>query len=163
MESAERTLLLPNPAATRAFGRRLAACLAPGSVVLLEGDLGAGKSELARAVIRARAGAEIPVPSPTFTLVQSYALPGLDVTHSDLYRLADESEVVELGLDEAWCHGALLVEWPDRAPGLWPEERLAVRLELPPGSPGDARQVWLRGTGRWASLLDTLAEDECSR
>src|SRR5688572_12234765 len=163
MESAERRLLLPDPAATQALGRRLAACLAPGSVVLLEGDLGAGKSELARAVIRARAGAAIPVPSPTFTLVQAYALPGLEIAHSDLYRLADDSEVAELGLDECWCHGALLVEWPDRAPWLWPEERLIVRLELPPGGPGDARQVWLRGTGRWANLLDTLAEDECSR
>jgi tRNA threonylcarbamoyl adenosine modification protein YjeE len=163
MESAERRLLLPDPAATRALGRRLAACLASGSVVLLEGDLGAGKSELARAVIRARAGAAIPVPSPTFTLVQTYALPGLEISHSDLYRLADDSEVGELGLDECWCHGALLVEWPDRAPWLWPEERLTVRLELPSEGPGDARRVCLRGTGRWVNLLDTLAGDECSR
>ena len=154
--------LLADDAATQALAGRIAALARRGDVILLEGGLGSGKTSFARGFLRAL-GVEEEVPSPTFTLVQSYALPGLDVTHSDLYRLADESEVVELGLDEAWCHGALLVEWPDRAPGLWPEERLAVRLELPPGSPGDARQVWLRGTGRWASLLDTLAGDECSR
>ena len=87
MEQARSALLLPDLDATRALGRRLAAALAPGSVVLLEGDLGAGKSELARAVIRSLAGAEIAVPSPTFTLVQTYELPTLEVSHSDLYRL----------------------------------------------------------------------------
>src|SRR4051794_5597678 len=83
-------------AATRALAARLAALLRPGDVVALQGDLGAGKSELARAVIRALAGAEIEVPSPTFTLVQGYDLPGLRVTHADLYRLADPEDLAEL-------------------------------------------------------------------
>ena len=86
--------------------------------MLLEGDLGAGKSELARAVIRSLAGAEIAVPSPTFTLVQTYELPALEVSHADLYRLGDAGEVGELGLEECWQRGALLVEWPERAPWL---------------------------------------------
>jgi tRNA threonylcarbamoyladenosine biosynthesis protein TsaE len=156
MERAQRSLLLPDLAATRALGRRLGAALAPGSVVLLEGDLGAGKSELARAVIRSLAGTEIAVPSPTFTLVQTYDLPGLEVSHADLYRLHDDGEVAELGLDECWQRGALLVEWPGQAPWLWPDERLLIALEPEPESL-DARRAGLDGTGRWAALLPGLA------
>ena len=121
----------PSPARSRRDpGARPAARRRPArraSVVLLEGDLGAGKSELARAVIRSLAGAEIAVPSPTFTLVQTYELPGLEVSHADLYRLADDGEVAELGLDECWQRGALLVEWPERAPWLWPDGAAADR------------------------------------
>lgn len=127
-------------------------------MVLLEGDLGSGKSELARAVIRARADAPVEVPSPTFTLVQTYALPGLEIGHADLYRLAGADEAVELGLEELWRDGALLVEWPERAAGLWPEGRLTVRLEAPPGAAGTGvRRAQLSGTGRWPGLLPRLA------
>lgn len=156
------TLDLPDLEATRALGRRLAGCLEPGDVVLLEGDLGAGKSELARAVIRALAGAEITVPSPTFTLVQTYELPGLEVTHSDLYRLEQEEEALELGLEDCWQRGALLVEWPDRAPGLWPAERLSVRLEPVRETGPEVRRAQLCGTGRWATALARLAGAEPS-
>lgn len=156
MERASASLLLPDLDATRAFGARLAASLGPGSVVLLEGDLGAGKSELARAVVQSLAGAAIHVPSPTFTLMQSYALPGLELTHSDLYRLADADEARELGIEECWQRGALLVEWPDRAAELWPSERLVVALEPVAGAGPDARLARLEGTGRWAPLLATL-------
>ncbi len=157
MERARSGLLLPDLEATRALGRRLAAALAPGAVVLLEGDLGAGKSELARAVIRSLAGAEIAVPSPTFTLVQTYELPALEISHSDLYRLHDDGEVGELGLEECWQRGALLVEWPGRAPWLWPAERLAIGLELVVERGPDARRAQLDGTGRWAALVPNLA------
>lgn len=153
-------MLLQGLAATRALGRRLADVLAPGSVVLLEGDLGAGKSELARAVIRARAGADIPVPSPTFTLLQSYDLPGLEIGHCDLYRLQDEDDVRELGLEECWRHGALIVEWPDRAPSLWPIDRLRILLDQPSPEHPDVRWATLLGTGRWAGLLHHLAADD---
>jgi tRNA threonylcarbamoyl adenosine modification protein YjeE len=162
-DAAARSFALPDLDATRALARRLAAVLEPGSVVLLEGDLGAGKSELARAVIRALAGADIPVPSPTFTLVQTYELPALEISHSDLYRLADASEVVELGLDECWRRGALLVEWPDRAPWLWPEERLTVDLEAVPAAGPGVRRAHLSGTGRWSDLVPRLAGEESSR
>ena len=163
MEEARRSLLLPDLAATRALGRRLAARLRPGSVVLLEGDLGAGKSELARATIRAAADSEIVVPSPTFTLVQSYLLPTLEVSHADLYRLNDPGELVELGLDELWQRGALLVEWPDRAAAWWPAERLTIALEPAGRSGPETRRALLRGTGRWASAVPELAAARLSR
>jgi tRNA threonylcarbamoyl adenosine modification protein YjeE len=157
VERAERRLFLPDLTATRALAARVAARLDPGSVVLLEGDLGAGKSEFARAVIRTVAGAAITVPSPTFTLLQVYALPALEVAHADLYRLAEESEAQELGLEECWRHGALLVEWPERAPSLWPAERLELQLAQ---AQRDAagRQATVIGTGRWAGEIAGLAE-----
>ena len=150
------TLRLDDLAATRAFGRRLAALLRPGDLVGLEGELGAGKTELARAVIRARAGVELEVPSPTFTLVQPYRLPGLLVTHADLYRLGAPEEVPELGLDEALAEGALLVEWPERAGELLPAERLTLRLALAPESGPEARLLTVEAAGGWRERLAGL-------
>jgi tRNA threonylcarbamoyl adenosine modification protein YjeE len=147
---------LGDEAATAALAGRLATTLARGDVVLLEGDLGAGKSTLARALIRARAAAAVEVPSPTFTLVQRYALPDLVLTHADLYRLRDPAEALELGLEEAWAEGALLVEWPERAPQLWPADRLVLRLEGPfPGEPG-RRVAILDASGTWTARLAAL-------
>jgi tRNA threonylcarbamoyladenosine biosynthesis protein TsaE len=157
MGQAEHHLLLPGIGATHVFATRVAGHLAPGSVVLLEGELGAGKSEFARAVIQALAGERITVPSPTFTLLQSYALPALEVGHADLYRLADPGEIAELGLEECWQHGALLVEWPERAAWLWPAERLTLALSSAPDGSAEARQAHLRGSGYWADLLPALA------
>ena len=156
MEQASRRLILPDLPATQALAARLARCLRAGDLVLLEGDLGAGKTELARAVIRALAGAPVAVPSPTFTLLQTYDLPGLEVGHADLYRIADSGELIELGLEECLTRGALLVEWPDRAASRWPAERLSVALGARPDDP-EAREVTLTGTGRWAGLVATLA------
>ena len=158
MEQASRRLILPDLDATRALAARLARGLRPGDLVLLEGDLGAGKSELARAVIRELAGAPITVPSPTFTLLQTYELPGLEIGHADLYRIADAGELAELGLEECLARGALLVEWPDRAAALWPRERLRVALGAVPGD-AVARVVTLAGSGRWAGLLGALAAE----
>ena len=127
--------------------------------MLLEGDLGVGKSELARALIQALARARtFPVPSPTFTLLQVYDLPGLAVGHADLYRLGGPAEVEELGLEECWSDdGALLVEWPDRAPaGFWPAGRLLVRLEADAANT-DVRRAHLSGGDRWVELLADLA------
>ena len=157
MAQASARLTLPDLAATRALAARLARELRPGDLVLLEGDLGAGKTELARAVIRTRAGAPITVPSPTFTILQSYELPGLEIGHADLYRITDPGELLELGLEEWMTRGALLVEWPDRAATLWPAERLMVTLASVPEDPG-ARAVTLAGNGRWARLIATLAD-----
>jgi tRNA threonylcarbamoyl adenosine modification protein YjeE len=121
-------------------------------VVALEGDLGAGKTELARAVIWALAGEAVAVPSPTFTLLQVYDLPSLTVTHADLYRLADADEVAELGLEEAWADGVLLVEWPERAGGLLPAERLTLTLRHVVGE-AEAREVEVVGPERFARLV----------
>ncbi len=147
-------LFLADEAATAALGRRLAGLLRPGDVVFLEGDLGSGKSTLARACLQALAGAPITVPSPTFTLVQTYAFAHLTVWHVDLYRLAAGTPVDDLALDEALEDGALLIEWPDRLPaGAFPE-RLAVRLAWPAG--GSGREVALDpGTG-WGDRLAAL-------
>lgn len=140
-------------AGLRALAARLASVLRPGDVVTLAGDLGAGKSELARALIRARAGAQIEVPSPTFTLLQRYELPDLVLVHADLYRLGDPAELAELGLDEAGAGAALLVEWPERAAS-WPDDRLEIQLA--PGPRADQRRVTLVGHGRWAERIGAL-------
>ena len=110
--------LLSSHEATTAFAKRLAAELTPGDTLLLEGQLGSGKSHFARSVIHAlQANAGQPpedVPSPTFTLVQTYVAGTTEIWHADLYRLAAPDEVFELGLDEAWQTAICLIEWPDR-------------------------------------------------
>jgi tRNA threonylcarbamoyl adenosine modification protein YjeE len=123
-------------------------------VVALKGPLGSGKSELARTLIRARAGAAIEVPSPSFTLVQDYELGALTIRHIDLYRLDRPEELDELGLvapgaDEAW-----LIEWPERAVALLPEDRLEI--ELAQGPAPDARIARLSAGPGWAGRLAAL-------
>jgi tRNA threonylcarbamoyladenosine biosynthesis protein TsaE len=135
---------LPDLAATAALGARIAAMLRPGDLVALAGDLGAGKTTLARAILTAL-GVDETVPSPTFTLVQTYETPRLPVSHYDLYRLKSANEMRELGLDEVLEDGAALVEWPERA--VLPEG-LTVNLE----GEGPARHATLEGTARWRLL-----------
>ena len=120
---------LPDAASTEALGRALAAALPPsfgGRMVLLEGELGSGKTTLARALLRAlgHGGA---VPSPTYTLVEPYELPRGKIYHIDLYRVSDESELPFLGWDE-FADGLSLVEWPERAPTLCGTADLRIRL-----------------------------------
>jgi tRNA threonylcarbamoyl adenosine modification protein YjeE len=123
------SIFLKDDAATRQFGEDLALALKVGDCLALSGDLGAGKSALARAFLRAMADdAGLEVPSPTFTLVQSYPL-RIPVSHFDLYRLGDPSELVELGFDEALETGICLVEWPEMAAAELPKERISLRLE----------------------------------
>ena len=122
-------LNLPDEAATSALGRSLATVCRPGDLIALTGDLGAGKSTLARALIRELAGAEIDVPSPTFTLVQTYETPRLPVWHFDLYRLETPEQVFELGWEEALAEGISIVEWPERLGPLLPKH-LSVTLEV---------------------------------
>lgn len=123
-------LALADEAATAAVGARLARLLRPGDVVTLSGDLGAGKTTLARALIRTLMNDPLlDVPSPSFSLVQPYEFPSLSVLHADLYRLADESEIEELGLIED-PQAIVIVEWPERAPHLAQRASVTVRLEL---------------------------------
>lgn len=130
------TTFLPDDAATAVFGAALAARLRPGDVVSLEGDLGAGKTALARAIIRALADdPALEVPSPTFAIVQPYDTPRGPVLHADLYRLSDASEADELGLlDDA--DAILLVEWAGRAPQVAEAVTVTVTLDISPGGSG---------------------------
>lgn len=126
-------IALPDAAATEAFGAALARALRAGDVVALFGSLGAGKTTLARGVLRGLGHAG-DVASPTFPIVVAYEPPDvrLPVLHVDLYRIEDPSELAELGLDEALADGVLLIEWPERLPSLWPHA-LALTLAAAEG------------------------------
>jgi tRNA threonylcarbamoyladenosine biosynthesis protein TsaE len=157
---------LPDEAATEALARRLAPLLAPGDRIALSGPVGAGKSTFARALIRALVGdPAAEVPSPTFTLVQTYDARGpagtvWPVHHFDLYRLTDPSEVEELGWDEALAEGLCLIEWPDRAGALLPAERLDLALAT--GPDGSGRLARLTGRGAPAAALARKAREAAS-
>ncbi|MGE7370492.1 tRNA (adenosine(37)-N6)-threonylcarbamoyltransferase complex ATPase subunit type 1 TsaE [Neorhizobium sp. NPDC001467] len=123
------TIPLADEAATARLGEDLSLALKPGDCLALSGDLGAGKSTLARAFLRALADDDhLEVPSPTFTLVQTYPL-RIPVAHFDLYRLADSAELHELGFDEALSEGICLVEWPEAAGDELPEDRIGLTLK----------------------------------
>ena len=136
--TAPLSLDLPDADATEALGRKLSTLARPGDVILLEGPIGAGKSCLARAFIRARLGRAEEVPSPTFTLVQVYEAAGVEIWHADLYRLTHPDEVWELGLDDAFQTAICLVEWPEKAPGIFPEITVHVYITL---AEGGARRI----------------------
>ncbi|MBK1662134.1 tRNA (adenosine(37)-N6)-threonylcarbamoyltransferase complex ATPase subunit type 1 TsaE [Paracraurococcus ruber] len=148
------TLPLADLAATGRLAGRLAPLLRPGDAVLLEGPLGAGKSALARALLRALAGdPALEVPSPSFTLVQSYDLPGgAEAHHYDLYRLEGPGDLRELGWEEA-RRGIVLVEWPERLGAERPADALLVRMAYGPGE--EDRVATLSGwDGRLAAVPD---------
>jgi tRNA threonylcarbamoyladenosine biosynthesis protein TsaE len=143
---------LPGLAATDALAAAVAAKLRRGDAVLLEGPLGAGKTAFARALLRAASGdPALEVPSPTFTLVQSYGTPRGTIHHFDLWRLDGPGALTELGWDEA-REDIVVVEWPDRLGDLLPEDALTVRL-APAASP-EARTAVLTG---WPDRLAGLA------
>ena len=150
--AAPLSLDLPDADATEALGRRLAVLARPGDAILLDGPIGAGKSCLARAFIRARLGRAEEVPSPTFTLVQVYEAEGGEIWHADLYRLTHPDEVWELGLDEAFQTSICLVEWPDRLGAHVPTDALRIRLEVA----GEGRRAVIGG-GR-TGLVEALAD-----
>ena len=127
----ETRLTLPDDAATARLGAALAAVLKRGDAVLLYGELGAGKSTLARGLVRALTRPDEEVPSPTFTLAQQY-YGRLFLTHFDLYRLETADEAFELGFDEALDEGAAVVEWPQRLGARLPPDRLDIELTIVP-------------------------------
>ncbi|QDC08021.1 tRNA (adenosine(37)-N6)-threonylcarbamoyltransferase complex ATPase subunit type 1 TsaE [Oceanicola sp. D3] len=152
------SLHLGSPAQTTRLAETLAPELGAGDVLLLAGPVGAGKSHFARALIRwrmQRADAVEDVPSPTFTLVQSYPLPDAEIWHADLYRLSDPDEVEELGLAAAFEEAICLVEWPDRLPE--PPSN-ALTLEFAPADEPEARNLVINGPKRWATRLGAVLE-----
>ena len=144
------TIDLPDETATAELGEDLAAILAVGDVVALSGDLGAGKTALARATLRAALDDDgLEVPSPTFTIVQTYEGARFPLAHFDLYRLADASELDEIGFDEARTDGAVLIEWPERAGDRLPPESLTIDLALA----GHGRRASFTGDAAWQARL----------
>ncbi len=165
--SAEKpiTIELADEAETAALAIKLAAAARAGDVLALIGDLGAGKTVFARAFINARTATAQEVPSPTFTLVQTYAFPdtdhpdggpgdGIPVYHFDLLRIEDAGEIEELGMEEAFAGGISLIEWPDRLNGLLPVDRLDITLTQGKGEA--ERRCVLTGHGSWAARLSAL-------
>ena len=142
-------LHLEDEAATNRLATELAGILAAGDVVALSGELGAGKTSLARAIIGAIAGEAIEVPSPTFTLVQEYRDLAIPVVHYDLYRLHAPEDLMEIGFGEADRDALVLVEWPERAAGRLPPNTLSVALAID----GEGRAATIAGGG---ALLERL-------
>lgn len=139
------TRTLHSPEETAALARRLGAMLSAGDTVLLSGDVGAGKTHFARALIQSLLPVPEDVPSPTFTLVQTYdTIRGVEIWHADLYRLSDPSECEELGLTEAMTQAICLIEWPDRLSDLRPSDALDISLAT-----ADAEQTRLL-TATWS-------------
>ena len=149
------TIELADEAATRQLGGRLAALARPGDVMALFGDLGGGKTTLARAFIQALAGEDEEVPSPTFTLVQTYQTERGAIWHFDLYRLERPEDAVELALDEALAEGICLIEWPERLGGLLPRRRLDIVLGA--GDHPSARRAILTSHRQWDDRIGELS------
>lgn len=134
---------LTDESATSALAALVATVLDPGDTILLSGWLGTGKTHFARALIRAALDSpDEPVPSPSFTLVQTYARPdSTEIWHADLYRLSDAQEVAELGLDAAFAEAICLIEWPDRLAPDWPRDAALLHLDY---AEGENRTATLR-------------------
>ena len=148
----ELSLFLPDAAATTRLGAALAGLLHAGDTLLLHGPIGAGKTHLARALIQARLGRLEDVPSPSFTLVQTYAAGDVEIWHADLYRLSGPDEVWELGLDDAVATAICLIEWPDRLGNFAPAHAVNITLS----SEAEGRRAVLSGATH-SQLLAQLA------
>jgi N-acetylmuramate 1-kinase len=152
------SVVLPDEHATRRLMVDVACALEPGDVITLSGDLGAGKTTFARALIRYLANDEsVEVPSPTFTLMQLYDLPRFPLVHADLYRLSGASELAELGFDDLPEGAVVLIEWPDRAAGFLPPDRLDIALTLAPKLKGEFRQARVTGYGTFGPRAERMS------
>jgi len=155
-EPATFTVALPNETATALLMADLALLVGPGDVITLSGDLGAGKTAAARAMIRYLAGdPALEVPSPTFTLAQSYEQP-FPIVHADLYRINDASELEEIGLSPLPEGALALIEWPERAPDALPEDRIDIALSHRPALGSTARAAEITGHGKAAVQVTRL-------
>ena len=147
------SVALGNETATAHLMADLALLISAGDVITLSGDLGAGKTAAARALIRYLAGDDtLEVPSPTFTLAQSYDLPSFPLIHADLYRITDASELEEIGLSPLPEATVALIEWPERAPDALPEDRIDIALSHRPALGSTARAAEITGYGKGAAV-----------
>jgi len=151
------SLALANETATAGLMADLALLIGPGDVITLSGDLGAGKTAAARALIRYLASDDsIEVPSPTFTLAQTYDLPAFPLIHADLYRINDAIELEEIGLSPLPEGVVALIEWPERAPAVLPPDRIDIALNHRPALGSTARAAEITGYGKGASQVARL-------
>ena len=149
------SLILANETETSRLGASLAELLVAGDTLLLEGPIGAGKTHLARAIIQARLKVPEDVPSPTFTLVQTYEADSCEIWHADLYRLTDSSELIELGLAEAFEAAIVLIEWPDRLGDIAPPNALRIRF----ATEGGGRRLEMSSPSAHWSKFDAVLAD----
>ena len=159
MNKSPVTCTLSSPEATADLATQIAETLGPGDCLLLEGPIGAGKTHFARHLIQSLLRFPEDVPSPTFTLVQTYDVPTGELWHADLYRLTALDEIEELGLIEAFDSAICLVEWPDRLQELTPQSALRLSLSLDQTHP-DMRHLTLRWQdSKWQSLKNRIPHD----
>ena len=144
----EHRISLENEAATARLGNVLAKRLEAGDVVALSGPLGAGKTTLARAIVKTLAGRD-EAPSPTFTLLETYETPAFALSHFDLYRLEKPDDAWELGLEDAFDNAISIIEWPERIEQIIPADALIIRLD----HHGGARHAVIVGAGAWEARL----------
>ncbi len=148
-----RRLTLDGEEATAELAAEIAALAEDGDVIALSGELGTGKTTFARAFLR-EWGVQEEIPSPTFTLVQTYELEAGTVWHFDLYRLENPDDALELDIEDAFTEGISLIEWPERLGAYLPWERLDLRFAI--GEREDVRRVEIEGTDEWANRLREL-------
>lgn len=134
---------------TNNFTANLAKLITTGDVIALKGDLGAGKTTLAKYLIKHLTHQEMEVTSPTFNLVQLYDAPNFTIWHFDLYRLKSPNELIEIGLDEALSSGVSIIEWPEIAANFLPQETLVITLSC---GKNEQRMLSLEGHGKWQKL-----------
>lgn len=144
--------VVQNLAELKTFALKLSQIVTVGDVITLKGNLGAGKSEFARAFIKSVLGEDTVVPSPTFTILEQYQTPKFLISHFDLYRLESQEELVEIGFDEALCSGICLIEWPERLQDYPLENHLDIEIEVDVQS--QARKFILTGDVNWQKRLD---------
>ncbi len=150
------SLALSNETATAHLMADLALLIGPGDVITLSGDLGAGKTAAARAMIQYLADDAVEVPSPTFTLAQAYDLPPFPLLHADLYRINDPAELEEIGLSPLPEGTVALIEWPERAAGALPQDRIDIALSHRPALGSTARAAEISGYGKAAAQVARL-------
>ena len=148
----KKTILSNGPLETKKLATEIKEYLQNGDVILLKGEIGAGKSHFARSLIQAAMDKVEEVPSPTFTLVQTYDTKIGSIWHADLYRLSDQSEIFELGLIDAFGKEIVLVEWPDRLGHLEPQDALKIEMVI---LENDKREVIFSTSSRmWEHRLE---------
>lgn len=159
MTNSPATITLSSPEQTADLATRIAAALGPGDCLLLEGPIGAGKTHFARHLIQSLLLLPEDVPSPTFTLVQTYDVPTGELWHADLYRLSSLGEIEELGLTEAFDSAVCLVEWPDRLAELTPSHALLLSLALDSNHPDTRHLTFTWSDAKWQMLMDRMTHD----